>query len=95
MGRSVYIYTHERFSKLLWKSKHPTRKEFKATFVRTSGPQSTQEATNRVIKILVPRYKKADLNEVVANASSLNSDQKQHLLTLKHNLLIIIMISWA
>ena len=46
-----------------WKDKHPSRKEMKATFLHSVEPNSTQEETERVVKILDSNYEKADLDE--------------------------------
>ena len=69
------------FSKT-WKDKHPTRKEVKATILRSIAPRSTQQATDRALKILDSEYVKADLNNIVDNADSLNDEQKAMLLKL-------------
>ena len=52
----------------------------KATFLHSVEPKSTQEETERVVKILDSNYEKADLDEVVSNAKSLNAKQKKQLL---------------
>ena len=66
----------------IWQNEHPTRKELKATVLRSVEPKSTKEATDRVIKILDSKYEKADLNKVVEDAETLNRDQKRMLLKL-------------
>ncbi|GFH49966.1 hypothetical protein CTEN210_06442 [Chaetoceros tenuissimus] len=68
----------------IWEAKHPTRQEMRATFLRSVEPKATQEETERVTKILDANYEKANLEEVVASATSLNREQKRKLLkTLK------------
>ncbi|GFH50707.1 hypothetical protein CTEN210_07183 [Chaetoceros tenuissimus] len=68
----------------IWEAKHPTRQEMRATFLRSVELKATQEETERVTKILDANYEKADLEEVVASATSLNREQKRKLLkTLK------------
>ena len=68
----------------IWKAKHPTRAEMRATFLKSVEPKATQEETERVTKILDANYEKANLEEVVASATSLNREQKRKLLkTLK------------
>ena len=52
----------------LWKKDHPSKKELWSTILRSSEPKSTKEATERTIKILESKYKKADLNKIVDNA---------------------------
>ena len=49
-----------------------SRKELKATVLRSVEPKATKEATDRVIKILDSKYEKADLDEVVNNTKTLN-----------------------
>ena len=68
----------------IWEGIHPTREEMRATFIRPVEPRVTQEETDRVVKILDADYEKANLDEVVENATSLNREQKRKLLkTLK------------
>ena len=68
----------------IWEAKHPTRQEMRATFLRSVEPKATREETERVTKILDSNYEKANLEEVVQNATSLNREQKRKLLkTLK------------
>ena len=69
------------FAKVL-KKQYPSKKEIKATFMRSVEPKATQEETERVIKILDSNYKKADLEEVVDKADNLNDKQKEQLLLL-------------
>ena len=45
-------------------------------------PKSTEEATQRVVRILDANYKKADLQAVVDSCSHLNSNKKKMLLKL-------------
>ena len=45
-------------------------------------PKSTEEATQRVVRILDANYKKADLQAVVNSCSHLNTDERQMLLKL-------------
>ena len=45
-------------------------------------PKSTEEATQRVVRILDANYKKADLQAVVDSCSHLNTDERQMLLKL-------------
>ena len=59
-----------------------SNKELKEFLSQTAEPKVTQEATERVIKILDSNYEKADLLEVVANAHQLDNTQKQQLLEL-------------
>ena len=73
------------FAKVL-KKQYPSKKEIKATFMRSVEPKATQEETERVIKILDSNYKKADLEEVVDKADNLNDKQKEQLLLLLREL---------
>ena len=68
--------------KQFWENDHPTRKEARAMVLQSAEPKSTIEATNQVVKILDSHYEKANLEEVVQNAHSLNSKQKQQLFQL-------------
>ena len=54
----------------LHKNKHPTRKELNATILRSVEPISTEEATDRVVKILDSNYEPADLDKVVTENKS-------------------------
>jgi hypothetical protein len=68
----------------IWKDTHPTRAEMRATFLKSVEPKATKEETERITKILDANYEKANLEEVVENATSLNREQKRKLLkTLK------------
>ena len=49
---------------------------------QTAEPIATQEATERIVKILDSKYEKADLDEVAANAEQLNKPQQRKLLSL-------------
>jgi len=60
-------------------SPKPTKKEIKAMLLRSEEPQATSEATKRTVKILDATYKKADLEEIVANATQLNDTEKKSL----------------
>ena len=51
-------------------------------FSQSAKPKATAEATDRIMRILDSNYHKADLNQVVAKASLLNTEQKQKLLAL-------------
>ena len=66
----------------IWKDDHPSKKELRSTILRSIEPKSTKEATERVVKILDSKYKKVNLNEIVANAKNLEKDQKKMLLKL-------------
>ena len=66
----------------IWEGIHPTRKEMKATFLMSAEPKTTKEETERVTKILDATYEKANSEEVVANATSLNREQKRKILKL-------------
>ena len=57
-------------------------KKFNAMFAQTAEPKTTREATERVVKILDSNYEAANLHDVVDNAHSLNSKQKDQLLAL-------------
>ena len=59
-----------------------TQKELRAVISNTNEPIATQEATERMIKILDSNYKKANLPEVVAGATHLDKNQKKMLLEL-------------
>ena len=60
------------------------KKEFKAIIQGSSEPLVTQEATDRMIKILDSNYQKANLKEIVWAAKHLNKTEKN----LLYNLLI-------
>jgi len=50
---------------------------------QTAEPIATQEATERIVRILNSKYKKADLDqEVAAGAEELDKPQQQKLLSL-------------
>lgn len=66
----------------VWQNKHPSRKELKATILRSAEPKATREATERVVKILDSKYEKANLEEIAENAKNLNREQKRLLLKL-------------
>ena len=66
----------------IWKNKHPTRKELKATVLRSAELKATKEATDKVLKILDSYYEKANLNKVANNANDLNKQQNRMLLKL-------------
>ena len=68
--------------KNIWKNEHPSRKELKATILRSVEPSATKDITDRVVKILDSNYEKADLNKIVDDADNLNTNQKQMLLKL-------------
>ena len=48
--------------------------------MQTAEPDSTGEATERLVKKLDSNYAKADLKQVYANATQLNSDEINQLL---------------
>ncbi|GFH56598.1 hypothetical protein CTEN210_13074 [Chaetoceros tenuissimus] len=64
----------------IWKDTHPTRAEIQATFLKSAEPKATKKETEQVTKNLDANYKKANLEEVVENATSLNREQRQKLL---------------
>ena len=49
---------------------------------RTAEPIATQEATERIVKILDSKYEKADLDKVTADAEQLGKHQQRKLLSL-------------
>ena len=59
-----------------------SKKSIQRIIQQTVEPAATQEATQRVIKILDSNYEKADLEEVVDNAHQLNDEEKGQLLAL-------------
>ena len=60
----------------------PSKKELRALLIESREPESTREATNRVVKILDANYKKADLTEIVQGADQLNQTEKKQLFEL-------------
>ena len=50
--------------------------------MHTAEPNSTREATERMVKILEITYAKADLEQVVSNYSQLNGEERTLLLSL-------------
>jgi hypothetical protein len=54
----------------LYKNKYPMRKELNATILRSAEPISTNEATDRAVKILDSNYEPADLDKVVTENKS-------------------------
>jgi len=52
------------------------------SLAESKEPKSTEEATQRVVRILDANYKKADLQAVVNSCSHLNTDERQMLLKL-------------
>ena len=71
----------EKFQRI-WKNNHPLRKEIRTTILRLIKSRSTKDATERVVKILDLKYKKANLNKIVEAANNLNQEQKHMLLKL-------------
>ena len=59
-----------------------SRAEIRQIMTQTAEPIATQEATERIVKILDSKYEKADLDEVAANAEQLNKPQQRKLLSL-------------
>ena len=59
-----------------------TKKELNTIFTQSAEPKVTQEATERVVKILDSTYEKANLEEIVDNAHQLDATQKSQLLDL-------------
>ena len=60
-----------------------SRAEIRQIMTQTAEPIATQEATERIVKILdSTKYEKADLDEVAANAEQLNKPQQRKLLSL-------------
>ncbi len=58
------------------------KKELNTIFTQSAEPKVTQEATERVVKILDSTYEKANLEEIVDNAHQLDATQKSQLLDL-------------
>ena len=50
--------------------------------MKNAEPSSTQEATEKMLKILDSTYTKADLNQVADNASQMNAEERTLLLSL-------------
>ena len=59
-----------------------TKREILEVVMQTTEPASTQEATERMVKILDITYTKAELEHVVSNASQLNAEERTLLLSL-------------
>jgi len=57
----------------------PNRRQLRAILTRSQEPESTQNATNRVMKILDANYEKADLDKMVQGATQLNGIEKRQL----------------
>ena len=53
-----------------------TKSEMSKVMMHNEEPASTREATERMVKILDSAYAKADLEQVVANASQLNAEER-------------------
>ena len=64
----------------IWKDNHPSKKELRSTILLSIEPRITNEATERVVKVLDSKYEKANLNKIVEGAKNLDKDQKQILL---------------
>ena len=60
---------------------NPTKRKMRKVVMQNSEPASTREATDRMVKIKYITYVKADLEQVVANASQLNSEERTLLLS--------------
>ena len=58
------------------------RAQINKIFSQSAEPKATAEATDRIVKILDSNYHKADLDQVIAKASQLTTEQKQMLLAL-------------
>ena len=56
-----------------------SRAEIRRIMMQTVEPIATQEATERIVKILDCKYEKADLDEVPANVEQLNKPQRRKL----------------
>ena len=56
-----------------------TKKELNTIIKNSNEPVVTQEATDRMIKILDSNYKKANLKEVIKGAKHLNEENRQKL----------------
>ena len=59
-----------------------SRAEIKQIMTQTVEPIATQEATERIVKILDSKYEKADLDKVAANAEQLLDKHQQRKLLL-------------
>ena len=59
-----------------------TKREMRKVVMNTAEPDSTREATDRMVKILDNTYEKADLEHVVDNAIHLNAEEITLLLSL-------------
>ena len=59
-----------------------TKREMRKVLMQTAEPYSTLKATKLMVKILDSIYVKSDLEQVVANASQLNSEERTLLLSL-------------
>ena len=66
----------------IWKNDCTLKKELKAAILRSNKPKSTRDSTQRVIKILDSKYEKADLDQIMKNATNLDKTQKTMLLQL-------------
>ena len=59
-----------------------TKRKMRQIVMQTAEPDSTQEATEIMVKIIYITYVKADLNQVADNATHLNSKERTLLLSL-------------
>ena len=57
-----------------------TKREMHEVVMQTAEPDSTREATERIMKILDSTYAKADLENIVANNNHLNAEKRTLLL---------------
>ena len=59
-----------------------SRAEIKQIMTQTAEPIATQEATERIVRILNSKYEKTDLDQVAAGAEELDEHQQKKLLSL-------------
>ena len=57
-----------------------TKREMREVAIQTAEPASTQEDTELMVKILDSTYAKSDLEQVVANSSQMNAEERTMLL---------------
>ena len=59
-----------------------TSRKMRKVVIQTKEPVSTREATDRMVKILDINYAKADIEQLAANKTHMNSDERTQLLGL-------------